>query len=79
MAAHMFHKQNKTSLSENWNEYRNGQSCNCTRGSRVLLRSDRYDTSSNFKTTMYYQIVSSAVEKQYSIIYVIQNVCELIN
>ena len=46
---------NNTSLSENWNEYRDGQRSN-TRRSRVLLRSDRYDTSSNIETTMSYSV-----------------------
>ena len=41
---------NNTLLSENWSEYRNGRSSNSTRRSRVLLHSDRYETSSDFQT-----------------------------
>ena len=54
MAVHIFNKQNKTSLSEYWNEYRNGQSCNGTRLVEFRYSSDRYDTRSNIQTTMYY-------------------------
>ena len=38
MAGHMFNKQNKTSLSEYWNSYRNGQGCNGTRLRLVPLQ-----------------------------------------
>ena len=38
MAVHMFNKQNKTSLSEYWNGYRNGQGCSGTRLRLVPLQ-----------------------------------------
>ena len=37
-------------LSENWNEYCNGQGCNSARRSRVLLRSN------NLQITMFYYV-----------------------
>ena len=68
MAVHMFNKQNKTSLSEYWNEYRNGQGCNGTSSVTALTAvsfrysPDRYDTRSNIQTTMY-------------ILYIIKQMC----
>ena len=50
----MFNKQNKTSLSENWNEYRNAQSVIALDFVSWYYSSERYDTRSNFQTTMHY-------------------------
>ena len=46
----MFIKRNKTSLSENLNLYRNAQSVIAL----DYYSSERYDTRSNFETTIYY-------------------------